>query len=334
MTSGSPGHKNTDIKRNLMKHNTHIYLAAKAIELIRQSIDNTRSEKGVYLKGGEKTKERRNATELQRIFQYYQELIEEATWAPDDILRDNDPFHIFKLFTDEEFPGHGLQEKQQFKSDGVVYYKFAGGLPFRVDHMAQEIINMSKLREYNDQFNLKQIMYQYLLISHYVADAHVPMHCDLRDDPPSKSKSSQPSRRSGKGKPEGKYMQPTAHNHLEQLWDDAVTPVAIREKIIARTWVKEKDQPTDLSAQVEFGFHDCQKGKDVKVRVIPKNGLMNFMINVCLQSKKRCQALFPLDSPETLNKEVLSPVTRDIFSDCIGNLVSVWRYIWVNSRGE
>lgn len=189
-----------------MKHNTHIYLAAKAIEFTKQSVDNVILTDGRYLTGSRKTKERNIAKERYRILKYYENLITEASWAPDDVLHDNDPYHIFKLFTDDEFPDHGLIDKTKFERDNVIYYKFAGGLPYRVDHLAQQIIDMSKLRDYNDQFNLKQIMYNYLLLSHYIVDAHVPMHCDLRDDPPSRSRDTEPSRRSGIEKPRGKYM--------------------------------------------------------------------------------------------------------------------------------
>lgn len=313
-----------------MKHNTHIYIAAKAIELIRQIVDNLLDEKGQYLKDVNKSKERKAATEFQRIFQYYQDLTGEATWAPDDILKDNDPFHIFKLFTDDEFPNHGLNDKPQYKYEGVTYYKFSGGLPFRIDHMSQEIINMQKLRAYNDQFSLKQIVYNFLLLSHYVSDAHVPMHCDLRDDPPG-ARSPQPSRRNAGDKPIGKYMKSSAHDEIEQLWDDAVTPVAISERVIPQTWLNENVERTDLSPSISFSFDNCKKGQAVKAYTIPAGKLMDFMINVCIVSKKRGQLLFPIDRPEQINKNLLPEITRNIFSDCIGNLISIWLYIWDNS---
>jgi hypothetical protein len=315
-----------------MKHNTHIYLASKAIELTSQSVDNTVDKKSKYLKSTTKSKERRIAKKRQRIFQYYQDLIEEASWAPDDVLRDNDPFHIFKLFTDEEFPDHGLDYKPKFEKDGVIYYKFAGGLPYKIDHLAQEIINMSKLRNYNDQFDLKQIMYKYLLISHYLVDAHVPMHCDLRDDPPNKYKDREPSRRKGSQKPKGNYMKPALHNYLETLWDNAVTPVAIEEEIIAQTSVKEKVKKTELSDIVSFSLDDCKKTHAIRSTIIQKNGLMEFMIDVCIESKKRGQKLFPLEDPKELNDSILGETTREIFADCIGNLIAVWRYIWFNCQ--
>lgn len=315
-----------------MKHNTHIYLAVKAIELIRQSVDNMTDNKNNYLKGSAKAKERREALKCQRTLQYYRDLIEEASWAPDDVLRDNDPYHIFKLFTDAEFPDHNLINKPKFEKGGITYYKYAGGLPHRIDHMAQEIIDMSKLRDRNDQFELKQIMYKYMLISHYMVDAHVPMHCDLRDDPPQKRRDNEPSRRKGLNKPKGKYMKSSAHNSLETLWEQAVNPVAIEEEIIQRTWVKEKIKETKLSGSIRFGLKDCEKDQIIKTSIIPKNGLMEFMIDVCITSKKRGQILFPLEDPKQRNATVLPEVTRDIFADCIGNLISVWRYIWAGCQ--
>ncbi len=310
-----------------MKHNTHIYLAAKAIELLKQSVDNTKKG-NQYLKGTEKGNARRTATELQRILQYYEGFVLEASWAPDDVLRDNDPFHIFKLFTDAEFPNHGLDDRLLLESDGVKYYKYAGGLPYRIDHIAQNIMGMAKLREYNDQFTLRQMVYQYLLLSHYLADAHVPMHCDLRDDPPSDRSGSEPSRRRGSGKPDGKYMKSSAHAKLEGDWDKAVTPIALAERILPRDWTEEGLEETLLSDAVRLTLRDCHKGEDVKVQVIRPGKLMDFMVQVCLKSKQRGQQLFPIGDPQTRNDDLLPEITRDIFADAVGNLMSVWLYIW------
>ena len=314
-----------------MKHNTHIYIAAKAIELIRQSVDNMIDGNGNYLRGAKKTKERNQAKKLQTLMLHYSHMIVEGAWAPDDVLKDNDPFHIFKLFTDEEFPGHTLTDKPKFESEGVTYYKFGGGLPYRVDHIVQDIINMYKLRNWNDRYTMKQILYKYLLISHYIADAHVPMHCDLRDDPPSSTGRNQPSRRAGGGKPAGKYMKRSEHNKLETVWDDAVTPVALDEKMFPQNWLKEKKKPKVLSDQVIFRLENVKKNGCVKVPIINKGGLMDFMVDVCITSKKRGQILFPLDDPQNRDETKLPEITRDIFADCIGNLIAVWRYAWAYS---
>jgi len=314
-----------------MKHDTHIYIAVKAVELIRQSVDNLHYPSGRIVSGRTKSKERATAKELQRIMKHYLYLTEEATWAPDDILKDNDPNHIFKLFTDDEFPDHGLTTKPQYVKDGVTYYKFGGALPFRVDHVSQLIMHMAKLREYNDRFQLRQIIYQFMLLSHYIADAHVPMHCDLRDDPP-KKKQSDPSRRAGTNKPEGKYMKESTHGKLEKLWDKAVVPVALNEKIIKQSWNKQNLKPTDLSGAVTFTLDDCKQDGIIKTIIIPKYGLMDFMIDLCIKTKQRSRLLFPLDNPEQMQKDILEDTTLEIFAECIGNLISIWRYIWVRQE--
>ena len=303
-----------------MKQNTHIYLAWKAIQLLRESISNTTDEEGSLLKGKRKTKERLAAKELQHKLRYYEHFITEAAWAPDAVLKDMNPYHIFKLFTDEEFPGHTFTDRPTFIRDEVTYYRFSGGLPYRVDHITQYVISMSKLRDFNDQFELKQIMYQYLLMSHYVVDAHVPVHCDLRDDPPKVN--------DGSEKPQGKYMDKNAHGKLETLWEKAVNKVAINEKIIPQALADEVGQSTDYTEQIKLVLDDCKKGGEIVVPTIAKGRLMGFMIDICIESKKRCQQLFPIDNPKERNDDILPDITRKIFTTCIADLIAIWRYMW------
>lgn len=315
-----------------MKRNTHIYLAWKAIELMEESISNTVDEKGKYLEKTKKGDERKAAKSLQHMLQYYNKLIIEAAWAPDDVLKDMRPYHMFKLFTeDESFELNEWEEKlddmPQFERDGLTYYRFSGGLPYRVDHIAQDIISMSKLRDFNDHFSLEQIMYHYLLMSHYVVDAHVPVHCDLRDDPPKKN--------DGSDKPKGKYMKKTAHGDLEMLWEKGVNHVAVKEKIIPKTLAEEGKKKTAYTELVTFDLEDCnKKGKEVKVPTISKGGLMDFMIDVCIESKKRSQQLFPVDNPKERNDAILPDMTREIFSTCIADLIAIWRYIRTYCQAE
>ncbi|MEN8151657.1 MAG: hypothetical protein ABFS86_17710, partial [Planctomycetota bacterium] len=250
------------------------------------------------------------------------------TWIPDDVLKDNDPYHIFKLFTDDEFPNHGMTGRVVKTVNGMDYHRFGGGLPYRVDHIAQDVVAMAKMRDYNDHFTKQQIAYQFLLLSHYVTDAHVPMHCDLRDDPPSDSRGSQPSRRRGSGKPAGNYMRSDAHAKLEELWDKAVTPVAVKEGHVRPEWAKHTSGPTAYSPQVTFTFDDAKKTGAVKVPTIPDGRLMGFLIDICVTAKDRGRILFPVATPQTRDDAQLPALTRQIFADAIGDLIAIWNYIW------
>jgi len=54
-----------------MKHNTHIYLAAKAIEFLRDSVDNLKTLDGDNAASKSRTKTKLRAVDLQRLLRYH-----------------------------------------------------------------------------------------------------------------------------------------------------------------------------------------------------------------------------------------------------------------------
>ena len=101
-----------------MKHNTHIYLAAKAIEFLYEGMGNLRYAKSGKTVPSKLLREKRaSAKTLQRMLMHYQQVISEASWAPDDILNDKSQFHTFKLYTDKEFPGGAVYAKEVHKEN-------------------------------------------------------------------------------------------------------------------------------------------------------------------------------------------------------------------------
>ena len=279
-----------------MKHNTHIYLAAKGIEFLYEGLANLRyATTNRRVASRTRTKRRQEAKILQRMLMHYQDAISEASWAPDDIINDKAQYHTFKLFTEREFPNsrefaREVHNEQYYRASG------GGGLPYKIDHLARVISDMDKLRRYNDRCSMNQIMYQFLLISHYLVDAHVPMHCDLRDDPPSATDTSKPRN--------GNYYSDALHGEIEQLWDDAVTPVTIQEEII-KARRRDDDAPaTPLSEQIRFNVTNDDPCDEIIPYVIPDNDLMRYMINLCIQTKERAHQLFPIDNPVDWNRQI------------------------------
>ena len=303
-----------------MKHNTHIYLAMKGIEFLYVGLGNLhypRSNKKAASKTI--TKIRREGKILQRMLMHYKDIISEASWAPDDILNDKSQYHTFKLFTEREFPQSSSFAKEIHKKD---YYRASGGggLPYKVDHLARVISDMDKLRRYNDRCTMQQIMYQYLMISHYIVDAHVPMHCDLRDDPPSAKDKTKPRN--------GKYYTDKLHGQIEQLWEDAVNPIAIKESIIEVKRKKDKKPPNALSKQIRFNVTNSSHCDEIKPYLISERGLMEYMIDLCIQTKERSLLLFPINDPTNWDKQIFPEMTREIFAQIISNLISVWIWMW------
>ena len=303
-----------------MKHNTHIYLAAKAIEFLYEGLGNLHY-KGNNKKAAPNTRAsyRSQGKILQRMLLHYQEAISEASWAPDDIICDKAQYHTFKLFTDVEFPdskeyAKGIYQDKYYRASG------GGGLPFKIDHLARVIADMNKLRKYNDRFTMRQIMYQFMMISHYVVDAHVPMHCDLRDDPPSANDTTKPTN--------GQYFPGTLHGKIEKLWEDAVNPIALIEGIIKKKRIDDDNPPTFLSSQIAFDVTNAGHCKEIKPFVIPRDDLMDYMINLCIETKERSLDLFPIDNPSNYDEDKFKDLTRVIFAEAISSLITIWIWIW------
>lgn len=299
-----------------MKHNSHIYVARKSIEFMYDALNNLYYLSGRKAGARRRTELRQKGKILQRLLNYHKDRIGEASWAPDDILADRS-FHIFKLFTRSEFTDCADYAKETHKKNQRKYYRAAGGggLPYKVDHLARIIRDMTKLRDYNDAYSMKQIMYQFLLLSHYVVDAHVPMHCDIRDDVPSANKPK-----------EGLYYDENWHEKIEEKWEKACTPVGISEDIFDRERAQDNIDQTVLSPFVTFGI--VEHIGEIKTYYIQSDNLMKYMIDLCIESKERSLEFFPVDDPNNVNEGKFNDLTREIFAASIGNLISIWICMW------
>jgi hypothetical protein len=308
-----------------MKHQTHIYIAKKAIEMLLDSRENLKYKSGYSASPKRKTEWLDKATDLRRIMYSHMDSITEASWAPDDILCDMSTFHTFKLYTAEEFTDSEDFARETHEKDGEKFHraKGGGGLPYKVDHLARMISDMFKLRKFNDSFNMKNIAYQMFLISHYVVDAHVPMHCDIRDDKP---KGARPYKNKPSG---GEYYKNSHHAAIETLWEKAVLPVGFGENILVPEKGEQVSDPTRYSEAVKYDF-EKDAGELVTTR-LEFDDIMDYMIDICIESKKRSLRLFPVDHEDKPVMDDFGEFTREIFSHAIGNVASIWMCIWAKN---
>ncbi len=306
-----------------MKHCSHIYVANKAIEFLYEGLKNAKTPEGKPASSSTKTALRKSAKKLQELLRFHSDEITEASWAPDAVLCDMATYHTFKLFTEQDFPGCAKFARETHERSGVKYYraKAGGGLPYKVDHLAHVIADMLKLRAYNDAFSMRQAMYLLVLLSHYVVDAHVPMHCDLRDDPP------QPGDNT---KPPGvnRYFSGDVHGDIEQRWEDAVIPVAVAEKIVLPSETDDGKPETELSKLVTMCVTEKTHVARIQPVTIPDRGLMDFMIDVCVRSKQHSLQIFPPTTSPKLDDTKFPAMTQDIFNQSVSTLISLWVWIW------
>jgi len=81
--------------------------------------------------------------------------------------------------------------------------------------------------------------------------------------------------------------------------------------------------------QVTFNLSDPDHRTEIAPTRIGKRGLMNHMIKVCARSKERSLRLFPVESPNDWRSEIFPELTREVFAEAIGGVVSVW--LWIAS---
>lgn len=74
------------------------------------------------------------------------------------------------------------------------------------------------------------------------------MHCDLLDHP-----QSSPADTSKPG-PAKRYFPESLHGLIEDIWDKACTPAAVRERIVVADTFEDFDQDTYLIPQVTFSL--------------------------------------------------------------------------------
>ncbi len=102
--------------------------------------------------------------------------------------------------------------------------------------------------------------------------------------------------------------------------------MALSEGIIVANTYRECHKPASLSPEVTFSLND--QTKVIRATSIPARGLMDYMITLCTRTKRRSLELFPVDSPSEWDKGAFPGLTRRVFADAIGDLVSVWVWIW------
>jgi len=182
-----------------MKKFTHAWLAFMAIKRLEDA--------GLSGTDGE------HAQNLIEWFRRHKDGVIRGAWYPDSVIKDNTNSHVLK------FALGGTETNFKPLPDKYLSYKYGEGsplrrLPFKVvdpkdnlpdrcESIAESVIDHLKIQESEDKGSPvsptdNQVALLLFMLSHYVADAHMPLHCDGREF-------------SG-----GKDI----HGHMEKAWED------------------------------------------------------------------------------------------------------------------
>ena len=166
-----------------MKKFAHAWIAFKAVERLQNAVLDP--------------KDQPYAKSLIDIFMNYRDGVIDGAWYPDLVFKDNSTSHIMKYSpVDSAAPAGAFPALQktsllmQAGKDSPLYGKAFKAdarcnLPERCESLSHSVIDNLKIQEYEEKGSPltptgNHIALILFMLSHYIADAHMPMHCDKR----------------------------------------------------------------------------------------------------------------------------------------------------------
>jgi hypothetical protein len=274
-----------------------------------------------------------------------------GAWLPDTVIKDNTQGgHTWKYKLDSE---NGRVEKRRPPDHNNCLSHVRGklgrrvslvtpisDLPDRCEALSQTIrdtIRITNKIKSGDVvvFNNSQVALFFLMLSHYVCDAHVPVHCDSRDF----------------------YTPSSVHPDLEGFW----------EKEIAKYYkISKKAQQFDLDPEGNLQLKPKKRGYEASIlgkcdemlehrpwqnmnsndthwRALlgsKNNNIWDYLVAVCLVSFHMSQLMFPEDPPDgadydTINimeaspfKERVIELSPLILADAVNSVALLWLSTW------
>lgn len=175
-----------------MKKYTHAWLAFMAMKRLDQA---TLPE--VEGSGKSAVEVANFAKSLVRWFKNYRDFVVQGAWYPDEVFSDQGSSHgvkyepdmlsedarVFKALPDT------MEVRNLMMEESLLYGKpftiVKGNLCDRCDAMAHTIVDNFKIQYREEKGNpispsSTHMAMRFFIMSHYIADAHMPLHCDAR----------------------------------------------------------------------------------------------------------------------------------------------------------
>jgi len=309
-----------------MKKYTHAWLAFKAIERL-ENVDLSAANK-------------RYAAGLIKWFKDHRDGVIQGAWYPDMVIKDMASSHILKMEPSDT-------ETNRFKYLPSTYLIYQSGkksqlrkrsfsvdkdnnLPDRCESIAHSVIDNLKMQETELKGSPisptdNHVATLLFMLSHYVADAHMPFHCD--------------SRRFSEGD--------DLHGFIEKLWDDEIKDFYDIDKENSRFFYDPAGYPllkTDPDSDFSNSFlKDVENTLNNRAFSITwgrnNRNVWDFMSAICQYSYLHSYALIPegynetnvsSDNWQSLAGPGLSfnEMSVNAFCDAIDSIARIWFRVW------
>ena len=307
-----------------MKKITHAWLAFMAIK----RLEETKLSDA----------DRRCANSLIRWFKSHKDGVTQGAWYPDSVIKDMANSHVLKITPSAE-------AKSKFKRLPTTYLNYKYGksspvrkkaftvdeydnLPDRCESIAHSVIDHLKMQESEDKGSPvsptdNQIALLLFMLSHYIADAHMPFHCDSRSFS------------------EGADL----HGYIEGEWDEMIRRYYQIDENNERFFYDPHGYPLrDLVSEQEYQSSFLKTVDDVlgDRKFIMSWGAKNrnvwdFMSAICQHSYLLSYRFIPqqydhtniiLQNWQSLGSISFEDFSVAIFSDAIDSIARAWFRIW------
>ncbi|MCQ2144615.1 MAG: hypothetical protein MJY72_02615 [Bacteroidales bacterium] len=308
-----------------MKKYTHAWLAMMAMKRLQYAAMPTEQLAD-------------DAASLVKWFKDYRDFVVEGAWYPDEVFKDMATSHVIKYTPAAE---GGEREFKKLPATMVLptlvrksplmgrEFKIeSGNLADRCEAVCHDIVDDFKMLKTEDKGcpvspSCNHIAIRFFILSHYIADCHMPLHCDSRSFS------------------EGKNI----HGHIESEWDKAVKKSYVIDLKNERFGYDPEGYPlltgkeTELIKAVE---------EDLKTRVYnhswgtKNSNCWDYMSSVSEYSYLLSHAMLP-DSvdPETIDAKAFKALdsyadfeknSAAIMCDAVDSIARVWLHVWARYR--
>ncbi len=307
-----------------MKQFSHAWLAFKAIERLERAELSQNN--------------RQYADELIRWFWNHRDSVIRGAWYPDMVIKDMATSHILKFSPSpqgttefrslpETCKVTTLASQSPLHGQPYIQADPSNNLPERCEALAHSIIDNMKMQETEEKGSSispsdNHIATRLFMLSHYIADAHMPLHCDSRQFSASAN----------------------IHSKIESAWDDEIRKHYKLDLLNERFYYDPNGYPlrkrTDYSDSFLRRVDDDLVVRPFSIGYGSANkNVYTYMQAVCQNAYLLSYAFFPPQYDETnvnshnwkslpgrhLEFEQLSEV---VFSDAIDAIARIWFRVW------
>lgn len=316
-----------------MKKYSHAWIAFMAIKRL-EVIANTTDETVVK---GVTDELRKHAKTLCKWFMDHRDFVIEGAWYPDDVFKDMSTSHIVKFKPGENeynsfrnMPATHSISAMMKKSSPLYKKSYSieqGNCADRCESIAHSIVDNFKMLQKEDRgcpivTTHNHIAMRFFILSHYVADCHMPLHCDVRPFSDEKA----------------------IHAAIEKKWEDQVKKSYKIDTSNNRFYYGPDGYPlaqnmTELMTAVENEINTRQY---IHSWGSGNSSTWDYMSGVAQHSYLFSYYLIPESFQNTQGITEFNTLTewgkhfddynKMIFSDAIDSVARIWLHVWVKYK--